>query len=182
MTLKDLGYKPRQASVRIVLDDNLRQQVEHAFARITHQKLEESKDGQGLGSKLPALQAELEEAERTADESAVTFVFQALPRRRIADLVTACPPSETQLARWKESVRAAPLVARPVPEFDWDRFAPRLIAACMTSPSTTEGEVLEMWEDGDWSDAVWEQLWKAAWSVNQEVSTRPTFGTDSKPT
>jgi hypothetical protein len=179
VALKDLGYKPRRASVRIVLDDSLRQATERARADYALQKLEEGKPDQGLPSELPELRQRVEETEAAADQAAVEFVFEALPRRRIAELVHECPPTTDQLDRWKISAKATPLLVRPAPEWDYETFAPRLIAASLVSPEAAAGEVVEMWETGDWSDAIWEELWQTAWSVNQEVATRPTFGSGS---
>jgi hypothetical protein len=68
-------------------------------------------------------------------------------------------------------------MTRPAPEFDYQAFAPRLIAASLVEPESSVDEVVDMWENDDWSDAIWGALWNKAWSVNQEVSTRPTYGT-----
>lgn len=178
MTLKSLGYKPREQTVRIVFDDSLRRAADAAKDAVVRQRREEAKDGQGLGSQVPELEEAWREAEAAADEAAVSFTFRAVGRRRLADLVAECPPTAEQLERWKERVRTSPVLATAAPEFDYERFAPRLIAASLVEPAAAPGEVLELWdaEDG-WSDAVWAELWKAAWEVNQEAATRPTSGT-----
>jgi hypothetical protein len=183
VNLTDITYKPRRASVRIVFDDDLAQAVESTRAAYQAQKREEAKPGQGLGSKLPQLQEAIDAAENAADEAAVEFTFQAVGRKILSDLVAACPPTSGQLERWKESVRAAPLVARSAPEFDYEKFAPLLIEAALVDPVPKRGEIGSLWEaDDGWSDAIWAALWETAWKVNQEATTRPTLGTGSRPT
>lgn len=164
--------------MRIVMDDSLRRAAEAAKEAVVRQRREEAKDGQGLGSQVPALEEAWREAEAAADEAAVSFTFRAVGRRRLADLVAECPPSADQLERWKDRVKTSPLLATAAPEFDYERFAPRLIAVSMVEPESSLDEVLELWEDDDgWSDAIWAELWRVAWDVNQEASTRPTSGT-----
>lgn len=169
MSLSELGYKPRRASVRIVMDDELRRHVEETRARLHEQRRAERVD-ESLGSKVPQFEEALAAAERVADESAVTFTFEALPRHQLAALVNDCPPTTEDLKK-----------ARP-PQFNVERFTPRLIAASMVEPEAEVGEVVAMWEKGDWSDAIWGQLWSTAWGVNEEVSTRPTYGNGYKET
>lgn len=183
MKLSDIAYTPRQASVRIVFDDELVQAVEAARAAYRFQEREEAKPGQGLGSKLPELEVAVTAAEAAADAAAVTFTFRAVGRKTLADLVSACPPTSDQLELWKASVRAAPLVAGSAPQFDYEKFAPLLIEASLIDPAPKKGEIRSLWESEDgWSDAIWAELWAAAWRVNQEATTRPTLGTGSEPT
>jgi hypothetical protein len=170
MSLKDLAYKPRRTTVRIILDDELRQAVDEARERLNAQRRTEKSGEHGLGSKVPDLEAALVAAEAAADDAAQSFTFEALPRHRLAALVESCPPSAEELNR-----------VRP-PQFNVETFTPRLIAASLTEPETTEAEVVEMWQDGAWSDAIWGQLWSAAWGVNEQVSTRPTYGNASEKT
>jgi hypothetical protein len=170
MSLKDLGYKPRRTSLRIVMDDELRRHVEDARTALNTQRRAERAEDQALGTKVPEYEQALADAEAEADSSAVTFTFEALPRHKLAALVEACPPSVEDLKK-----------PRP-PQFDVEKFTPRLIAASMVEPESDVDEVVEMWEQGDWSDAIWGQLWSAAWGVNEEVTTRPTSGNGSRKT
>lgn len=168
MSLKDLGYKARQSSVKIIFDDDVRAELEEANAALAQWL---SRPDQTLSADH---EKRVDEAKTAADKAAVLFTFRALPRHRIADMVASCPPTSKQLERWRESQRATPLVPRAAPEFDYEQFAPLLIGASLIEPATTEAEVVDMWERGDWSDAIWTELWNTAWKVNQEVSTRPT--------
>ena len=177
MSLKDLGYKPRSTTIRIIFDDTLRVELEEARAAL---KRERARNDRGLES---AAEERVEAAEAAADEAAVSFVFQALSRAALAELIAECPPTSEQLEKWKEEDRNNPLLVVPAPEFDYDSFPPKLIAASLTSPETTEAEVLEMWESGEWSDAIWNSLWKTAWDeTNRKVSTLPTSGIGSAKT
>lgn len=176
MSLKDLGYKPRRTTVRIVLDDTVRQELEDARAAL---RAEKGRVDRGLDS---APEQRVEEAEAAAEEAAVSFVFQAVPRRQYEELVEALPPTQAQLEQWKEQDRNNPFVAVPPPAYDYTRFAPRLIAASLVEPETTEEEVVELWEEGDWSESVWDKLYDAAKEVNEKTTTLPTSGIGSRKT
>lgn len=173
MGLADLAYKPRQATVRIVFDDTLRQQADDARKALAAQRRVESQDGQGLSSKIPELEEALTAADAAADEAAVSFVFQAIPRHQLAALVAECPPSADELDDWREQANRS-ILAGGAPNWSTKTFPPRLIAASLVEPETTQSEVLKLWDEGGWSEAIWNRLWDAAWSVNQEASTRPT--------
>lgn len=173
MSLKDLAYKPRQASAKVILDDEVREELDRARLALSGGRVEDAKPDKGLTSDLDRLKKAAEDAETAADKAAVLFTFQAIPRHRIAAMIADCPPTSTQLDRWKDAQRATPLVGRSAPAFDDEKFAPLLIGASMIEPATSEAEVMEMWEKGEWSDSIWTELWNTAWKVNQEVSTRP---------
>ena len=177
MSLKDLGYKPRRNSRRIILDDTLRVKLIEARAAL---KRELNRKDRGLTNDA---EQRVEDAEAAAEEAAVSFVCEALPRHKLAELIVDCPPTSAQLNKWKEEDRNNPLLVIPAPEFDYDKFPPRLIAASLVEPETTEAEVLEMWETGEWSDAIWDELWKLAWNeTNKGVTTLPTSGIGSAKT
>jgi hypothetical protein len=177
VSLKDLGYKPRRNAVRIIFDDTLRVELEDARAELVRQK---ARADRGLSSEA---EQRAEAAEAAAQEAAVSFVFEAIPRSRLDALVKECPPTSEELESWKEEDRNNPLLVIPPPQFDWRKFMPRLIAASLVEPDTTEAEVLEMWETGEWSDAIWDELWKTAWDkTNKGVSTLPTLGIGSAKT
>jgi hypothetical protein len=177
VSLKDLGYKPRRNVKQIILDDTLRVELEEARAAL---KLEKARPDRGLSSEA---EQRVEAVEAAAREAAVSFVFEALSRPQLAALIADCPPSLAQLEKWKEEDRNNPLLVIPAPEFDYEKFPPRLIAASLVEPETTEAEVLEMWESGEWPEAVWDELWKTAWNeTNRGVSTLPTLGIGSVKT
>jgi hypothetical protein len=177
VSLRDLTYKPRRSTKRIILDDTVREELVDAQAAL---RVELRRNDRGLTSDA---EERVQLAEAAADSAAVSFVCEALPRHRLADLIAACPPSPAQLEKWKDEDRNSPLIVVPAPEFDYERFPPRLIAASLVEPETTEAEVLQMWESGDWSDAIWDELWKLAWNeTNKGVSTLPTSGIGSVKT
>ena len=181
MGLKDLGYKPREASTSIIMDDDAAAELDAATAAYAYYRKQTDADLKGENALVERLNA----ADEAAQASSVTFRFRAQPRRKVEDLVRACPPSKDELERWKQKAAAQPLVSKAPPQFDWYRFAPRLIAMSMIEPEASESEVLAMWDDDSsdaWSDAVWDELWSTAWAVNQQVATRPTYGNDSKQT
>ena len=173
MALKDLAYKPRTATVRVVLDDTLRLEAEEARKALAVQRRVESVDGQGLGSKIPEFEAAVADADARADAAAVSFIFQAIPRHELARLVAESPPTPEELDGWREQATRS-VLAGGAPNWSVRTFPPKLIAASLVEPETSAGEVQELWDEGGWSEAIWNRLWDAAWSVNQEASTRPT--------
>jgi hypothetical protein len=177
MALKDLKYAPRRTTLRLILDDNVRAELE--AARTASKTNTDHDDLSSAGEST----RRLEEAEAAAEEAAATFVFEAIPRVKLQEMIADCPPTSEQLDRWKEKDRNNPLVSIEPPKFNYDKFAPRLIAKSLVEPETSESEVVEMWEDGEWGDAIWAALWVAAWDkTNLEVSVFPTSGIGSKKT
>ena len=184
MSLKDLGYKPPQRTRDIIFDDAAR--VELIEARAAFNQAMTNKDG-GLDS---SSEKRLKKAEAAAAEAAVSFVFEAIPRHKFAEITNAFPPTVEDIARWREDVKVRPYVVNrqgqltqnTPPEFDLMEVTPRLIAASLVEPKTTEEEVLELWEEGEWSDAVWGELSTAAWAVNGETPTLPTSGNGFRKT
>jgi hypothetical protein len=176
MGLKDLKHAPRRTTLRLLLDDNVRAEFESARADLAAYE----KNPESLDSKP---QQRFDDAQAAAEDAAVTFVFEALSRIRLAELIADCPPTSEQLEQWKEEDRNNPLLIIDPPAFDYENFAPRLIAASLVEPETTVDEVMELWESGDWSEAIWLTLWDAAWKrTNQVAPTLPTFGTDTRKT
>jgi hypothetical protein len=184
VSLKDLAYRAPRKTIRVLFDDSLR--VEYEEAKAAFRQAVTDPDG-GLDARP---QQRLEAAEAAVEEAAVSFVFQAIPRHKLAELTNAHPPTPEMMERWRVDVKIRPhiinrkgqLVANQAPEFDLMEVTPRLIAASLVEPETTEEEVLELWESGDWSDAVWGELGTAAWAVNDETPTLPTSGNGSKTT
>lgn len=172
MGLKDLDYKPATKTVRIVFDDTLVKNLEDARRRLAAEK---RRDDPALGTEA---QDAVDAAEAAADEAAVDFTFQAIPRHEMAELVAQCPPSSDELATWKEQSKGS-LLAGNAPAWSTDTFPPKLIGASLVKPETTIDEVQELWDEGSWSEAIWNKLWEACWSVNQETTTRPTSGIGS---
>lgn len=177
MGLRELTYKPRRSEVRVVLDDTLRQELEDARLELRRSK---ARPDRGLES---GSEQRVEAAEAAAEKAAVSFIFEAIPRHRLSELIAECPPTSEQLDKWKEKSRNNPLLVIPPPAFDVDSFPPLLIAASLVEPETTQAEVLEMWENGSWSEAIWDELWETAWDkTNRGVTTLPTSGTGSVKT
>jgi hypothetical protein len=174
--LKDIKHTPRRSTLRLLLDDTIRIELEEARLELTAYE----RNAEATLDSKPYQR--FEAAKAAADEAAVSFVFEAVSRSRLAELVAAHPPTTEELDHWKDQDRNNPLTVIEPPAFSAD-MAPYLIAASMVEPETTEAEVLEMWNDGGWSDAVWSKLWSTAWDkTNRGVTTLPTYGTDSAKT
>lgn len=183
MSLKDLGYKPRRNSEDFILDDTLRIELEEARAEHIAQRKMEARLDQGLGSKLPELQKRIDEAETAAREAAVSFVCQAIPRYELEDLFNEHPPTSEQLEEWKTQDKNNPLIVIDPPRFNYDTILPYLFAKSVIEPEASVDEWVEMYESGDWSDAIWTRLWILVWDkTNKGVTTLPTLGIGSAKT
>ena len=174
MGLKHLEHKPRQKTVRVVLDSNLVEELDQAKRRLANQQAADKAADATLGSPAAELAAAVAAAEAAVDEAAVSFTFQALPRHELATLVTESPPTPEELDMWGLEAEKNIILASDPPKWSLASFPPKVIAASLIHPEAEPGEVQELWETGGWSEAIWNTLWRAAWSVNQEASTRPT--------
>lgn len=170
--------RPAEETVRLLLDGDLRRSVDELRRRVREAKRREILEGAGLGSELPGLERALAEAEAAADSESETFVFRAVGRRRLEELKAECPPSADQLDRWREQAKQNPFLNPP--EFDPERLAPLLIAASAADPAMTVEEARRLWDE--LSDGEAAALFEGAWRVNEEASTRPTFGTGTEST
>lgn len=131
-------------------------------------------------------EAKLEEAKAAADEAAVTFHFQQIPRPEYEELIRELPITDGQ----REEIEASGYAP---PAYDTDRFPPALMAACAVDPVRgDDGEpVLDehgqpvgwvrgiltrttaeaMWEE--WEEPTLMVLWSAVSNLQQRMAVRP---------
>ncbi|WP_157253214.1 hypothetical protein [Nonomuraea typhae] len=104
--------------------------------------------GNPLATQLAHQIMELRERMR---EHTTVFRFRGLPRKAFSDLVAAHPPSDED----KETGN----------DVNWETFGVALVSACAVEPEMTEAET------GQLADALtqaqWDSLFAAAWSVNK---------------
>lgn len=88
------------------------------------------------------------------EQNTVTLTFKALERDQLKDLIAAHPPTEEDEAKGDE--------------FNFDTFAPTLIAA-----ASTDGMPLEYAQNAvkTWALSDSRDLWNAAWGVQQRRRT-----------
>jgi hypothetical protein len=144
---------PARSHLRVCLDDELRRKAEEADqAAGRAQFLAEASPG----DELPAVQArqakEAADAARAeADEVTVVLTFQALPRPEFEELISGHPPTDAQSGDGAI--------------FNPDTFPAALVAAASVDgmSEADAGELL-----ATWSTPEANQLWEAAWRVQQE--------------
>lgn len=156
--------KPREMTVSVCLDEDLSAALEDAeqavFLAVTPEQ------------KKAAAQA-LDAARDAAEGSTVTMLVRSVGRKAYDDLVLANPPTPVQVARaqadWLATVSAATAMGERPGQFeppDWDaeKFAPALIAACAVEPALTLEEATSLFDE--WCPAEVSALFTACVVVN----------------
>ena len=168
MSVADIlaSRKPRTRRVRFLFDGDLADEIDRTRSAVRRAVA----DGSAIQStEVRDLQTKLDELEAAADAATVEFVFHAIPRSKLDELSAAHPPTEDQWSRYRERVKANPLLSPP--EFDPESFAPSLIAVASADPKMSEAEAAELW--AGLSDGEAGRLFDAAWSVQKHGSDRP---------
>lgn len=171
--------RPPERKLRLVLDGGLAARVADLEARVRQARLEDALTGGGLSDRAPAIERELTEARAMLDESAAEFTFQAIGRVRLAEITSRFPPTQAQWDRHRQEAAINPFTSAP-PDYDYESLAPEVIAASCVDPAMTVEEARRLWDE--LSDGQAAALFEAAWAVNNEVSNRPTSGTDTDTT
>lgn len=158
--------KPRQQRVRFLFDGDLAAELDRTRQALRSALVDQS----ALASdEVSTLRQKLSDLESAADAATVEFVFAAIGRARLDELKAQNPPTEEMWARYRERVKANPLMTPP--EFDPEAMAPALIAASCVDPSMTVDEAQKLWDE--LSDGEAARLFEAAWNVNSQGSDRP---------
>lgn len=168
--------RPR-LSVSVNLDASLAEQIARVQKQWKAAWEEEKASGGGLADTSPQLAQELIELRKQWRDAATEFTFEALPGAKYDELATQHPPTEEQLAEYREVLKAFPFA--DAPEVNPDTLGPVLIARCLVA---IDGESVE-WSDED-GQALWDEvhdgaradLVEAAWAVNGGRSELPTSG------
>lgn len=174
--------RPR-LTVRVNLDATLAEEIARTHQRWKAAVEEEKAGGGGLTDSSPQLAQELIDLRRQWREAGTEFTFEALPGAKYDALATEHPPTEEQLAEYREILKTFPFA--DAPEVNPDTLGPILIARCLVA---IDGEPVE-WSDED-GQALWNEvhdgaradLVEAAWAVNGGRSELPTFGTGTGTT
>lgn len=174
--IKGLIKRPR-VTVDVNLDYSAAEEVDRLRGEWKAAVEEENREGRGLADRSPGLAVQLMEARKLWRDSATQFTFEALPGGQFDELMRQFPPTEEQLADYKERLKAFPLAAAP--DCDAEALAPVLIARSLRAIA---GEEVE-WSDEDgvqlWAelhDGARADLIDAAWSVQKTRSELPTSG------
>lgn len=157
--------KPRTDSVWVPLDADLLARIEQLEREVKiAERLDEREHRR---PEAPGLRAQLDELEAEAEEAAVEFVFQEMPRKAYRTLKASYPDPAGKM------------------QFDPETFPPALLAVCCTKPAMTAEQALAVWDE--WGPSITDLLGGAAILVN-EGPTRVPFGarssagtTDSAP-
>lgn len=167
------------ASVRLLLDGRIGSELDRLRAELRDAVRSDMLSGGGLDARAPAIEREIAEMERRAEEASVTFVFRAVGSAHLEDLKRRHPPTAGQLERYREAAKANPILAPDPPHFDPAGLMPELLAACAVDPAMTVEEAARLVDT--LSDGEVAELFEAAWSVNVRPPIRPTFGIGSEP-
>ncbi len=143
--------KPREATVRLCLDQSLNSE---------HERLEEALDAARKGPdttsmsepvKGYAIAQQITELEARSEAAKVTFVLRALGHKAWSDLLAAHPPEDPEVST-----------------FNLLTFPPALIAACSLDPIMSEEQVsTELFEVLNWGQR--NLLFNTAFAANTGV-------------
>lgn len=168
-TLDHLRKKPRaERVVLICMEPELARAREEADRKLQTADFSLSRNGKTTHEErervMEPLRAALKEAEAAAEEASVEVLVRSIGRVAFERLTQEHPPTEEDHAELKkvlgESAQAG---------FNFETFAPVLIAASTVVPEITAEEVAEI--TGDWTKAEFDRWWQAALEVNQNAST-----------
>lgn len=165
--------KPATRTARLVLDGEKAAELAGLRARLNTAKVRDRLNGGSLDAESPELERRIAELETEMESTAATFTFKAVGRRRLDEITNRFPPSQEQWERFRDSAKVNPFVSPP--EFDMYAAAPEVLAAAAVSPTMTVEEAQLLWDE--LSDGEAGALWTAAWGVQMEATSRPTFGT-----
>lgn len=150
----------RTATVRLLLRQDLARQHADLEAELLEAKTADDLENRTpqapvLAERIVALEAEMEAAK-------VKFTFRAIGRRDWVNLISAHPPTKTQL----KAVADATLdpLKRVALDFNPDTFPRAAIAASSADPVMTVEDVGRL--ENSISDSQWSQLWGKAIEVN----------------
>ena len=164
--------KPRQASIPIVLDDDALEayrlaEQEYEGAKLLAQVASGEKATEEAFTRLKEAEAALDAAAEVLEANVVVMKFQAIGRKVYDALLHEHPPTDQQVAEAKERGEDAPA-------YNFDTFAPALIAAsCITPDDLTIEDVQRMYDE--WNTAEIMQLWVGALAANSQ-SSAPDLG------
>lgn len=170
--------KPATRQARLVLDGDRSAEVANLRQRLQAAKIRDGLNGDSLGAEAPELARRLAELEAEVEASAQTFTFKAVGRRKLEDITRAFPPSNAQWERFREAAKSS-LAANP-PEFDQNAAAAAILSAASVDPVLTVDEAQRLWDE--LSDGEAAVLWRAAWGVQMQATSRPIFGTGTDET
>ena len=170
--------KPATRQARLVLDGDRSAEIAQLRSRLQAAKVRDGLNGDSLQAEAPELSRRLAELEAEVEASAQTFTFKAVGRRKLEDITRAFPPSAAQWERFREAAKSS-LTASP-PEFDMNAAAAAVLSAASVDPVLSVDEAQRLWDE--LSDGEAAVLWRAAWGVQMQATSRPTFGTGTDET
>ncbi|MGP8301999.1 hypothetical protein ACTPOK_29580 [Streptomyces inhibens] len=149
-----LRQRPRpQNKLRICDDTQLRQRVEETEQAAQRARIfaEASPDDEAAAQRAVEAEAAAEQARAELDDASDVLTFLALPRPVFEELIAEHPPTEKQ--------------AEEGAVFNPDTFPAALVSAASFDGMSREEaeELLNTWSVPDAND-----LWEAAWQVQQE--------------
>ena len=160
--------KPNKVTVPIVLDPDLKHQVQEKHKEIEAAKRKRGERGDLASGGVSKLEAELAELEEALDDVAVDFVFQDIGRKNYDNLVQAHPATDEQKADYRRQAEELEMDIAKIGGLSYnpDTFPPALMAACAISPKLTIEEATEIFNE--WSEGDVEMLFMGAMQACKE--------------
>ncbi len=160
--------KPVTRTLRLCLDSEIGEEYAEAQQQLRFIEVEAEHAGPenaAVQKRFKEAKARFEKAEKAATERSMTFVFRSIGRKQYENLLLGHPPTEAQ------KQQAADYGQDP-DNLEWnsDTFPPSLIHAAMVEPDFTEDQIMEIYNDPDWSAAELGALFSTAQSAQFHAS------------
>lgn len=160
--------KPVRKTVWVAGDSELADELSELEERLSRAEAsfnlqrDESPRREALQREVDELTIKRNAVKEQVRETAIKFVFQAIPRKKYEALIEEHPPTDKQVADWKASGEKGSI------DFNPDTFPVPLIVACCIEPDVDKEELADWLQNGEeWNQAELVTLFMAATEVNQ---------------
>jgi hypothetical protein len=131
----------------------------------TAEALEKVRTQDGLAGLLgkdaeQARQAKIDELEAELRKSSVKIVIRSMSRKRYEELLSEHPPTEEQLAEFKDQ--------RQKPSFNYETYPIALVCASVIDPELPAEEMAEWFNSDAWSGGEFTQLFQECVAINSQ--------------
>lgn len=125
----------------------------------------------GAAEEAAEARAKADEATAAAEAATVEFVFQALGRTELEDLMAEHKPTRAQQDALRATLKEQGLPPTERLAYNSETFPPALLAAAAVSPTMTLEEAGQLWNHPDVSRGEAGALLGAAFQVNDIVTS-----------
>jgi hypothetical protein len=154
--------KPNEVSVELILDPELTRTLTELERRLITEKRRDERENRA--AKAPAIQKEIDALADKVEEAKVEFTFKDPGRQKFDELVEACPPTDDDKKRAKDSGDVPP-------SWSPEKFVPGVLALASFDPDLTLDDAVEIYDK--WGRGDVEALFNTALQTCLEQASVP---------